>query len=113
MGEVTNSIERIPNSIFFEPSGIAAIGVATQTNCVNPAGPPQTLSQTAFTVVQPSTGGKTTNNDDLFGEKGLVECIQVGAHFTAVNLLSSNPKDTQLSMFFDPNYFGTYSFRKL
>jgi hypothetical protein len=113
MGEVTNSVERTPNSIFFEPTGIAAIGVATQTNCVNPAGPPQTLSQTAFTVVQPSTGGKTTNNDVLFGEKGLTECIQVGAHFTAVNLFSPNPSDTQMSVFFDPAYFGTYSFRKL
>ena len=113
MGEVTNSVERMPNTVFFEPSGVAAVSAATQTNCENPTGPPQTLSQTAFTVVQPSTGGKATDNDVLFGDKGLEECIQTGAHFVALNLFSKNEGDAQLGTFFDPNYFGTYSFRKL
>ena len=113
MGEVTNAVERLPNTIFFEPTGAAAIASPTQTNCENPAGPPQTLSQTSFTVVQPSTGGTTTYNDNLFGKKSFTECIQTGAHFVAVNLFSVNSSDGPLTTFFDPAYFGTYSFRKL
>ena len=115
MGEVTNSVERAPNTIFFEPSGIGAIAAPNQTNCENPAGPPQTLSRTAFTVVQPTTGGSSTDNATLFGSaaSSYDACIAAGAHFVAVNLFSQNTSDGPLTTFFSDSYFGKYSFRKL
>ena len=113
LGEITNALERTAQSIFFEPSGVGAIAAANQTNCENPAGPPQTLAQTSFTVVQPTIGGDTTVNDKLYENSGYVNCIQTGAQFVALNFFSSKEADGPMATFFDPNYFGTYSFRKI
>jgi len=112
MGEASNAVERTPNTICFEPSGVLAVAVPNQTNCENPAGPPQTLAQVGFTVVQPSTGGKDTDNDILYSEKSYESCISSGAQFVALNLFSHNDGETSLGKFFDPAYFGQYSFRK-
>ena len=113
LGEITNALERTAQTIFFEPSGVGAIAAANQTNCENPAGPPQTLAQTSFTVVQPTIGGDTTVNDTLYENSGYVNCMQTGAQFVAVNLFSHKEADGPLTTFFDSQYFGTYSFRKI
>lgn len=113
MGEVTNAVERTAQTIFFEPSGVAAIAAESQTNCENPAGPPQTLSRTGFTVVQPTVGGQTVVNAKLYENSSYVTCIQTGAQFVALNLFSPKSDDGSLNTFFDPKYFGTYSFRKI
>jgi len=113
LGEITNALEQTPHTICFEPSGVSAVSVASQGNCSNPTGPQQSLAQTGFCVIQPSTGGQTTDNSVLFsGQNTYTACLQSGAQFVAVNLFSHNANDGPLDTFFDPAYFGKYSFRK-
>jgi hypothetical protein len=114
LGEITNAMEQTPNTIAFEPSGIAAVSATGQSNCTNPSGPQQSLAQTGFCVVQPSIGGQTTDNSQLFsGQGSYTACLQSGAQFVAINLFSPNATDGPLNTFFDPKYFGTFSFRKI
>jgi len=105
LGEITNMLEQTPNTIVFDPGSTAAITAATQPNCSNPTGPPQSLAQTGFCVIQPSIGGTTADNN--------VEFKNVGAQFVAVNLFSPNSDDGVLTEFFDPSNFGVFSFRKI
>lgn len=111
MGEVTNALERGPNTIRFRPSGISALKTANQANCVL-GGPNLTLPSAGFCVVQPTIGGKTTENDTLFKDNSYGTCLSSGAQFVAVNLFSPNDKENALAAFFDPTQFGTYSFKK-
>jgi len=114
LGEITNALEQNPNTISFEPSGISAVSAPGQANCSNPTGPQQSLAQTGFCLVQPSIGGQTTDNSVLFsGQNSYTACLQSGAQFVAINLFSPNATDGPLSTFFDPKYFGTFSFRKI
>ena len=114
LGEITNALEQTPNTMVFEPSGITAISATGQSNCTNPTGPQQSLAQTGFCIVQPSIGGQTTDNSLLFsGQGSYTACLQSGAQFVAINLFSPNATDGPLNTFFDPKYFGTFSFRKI
>ena len=113
LGEITNALEQIPNTISFEPSGITAISATSQPNCTL-GGPQQSLAQTGFCLVQPSIGGQTTDNSALFsGQNSYTTCLQSGAQFVAVNMFSPNSSDGPLGTFFDPAYFGKFSFRKI
>jgi len=114
LGEITNALEQTPNTILFEPSGLTAVSATGQANCSNPSGPQQSLAQTGFCLVQPSIGGQTTDNSVLFsGQNSYTTCLQSGAQFVAVNLFSPNSSDGPLTTFFDPKYFGLFSFRKI
>lgn len=113
LGEVTNALEQARNTMFFEPSGIATVSAASQPNCANPTGPQQSLAQTGFCIVQPSIGGPSTDNTELFGSNSYTACLQSGAQFVAANLFSQNARDGPLGTFFDPAYFGKYSFHKI
>jgi len=106
MGEVTNAIERAPNTILFEPSNIGALTVANQPPCNNTEDQ-LTLPQAGFCLVQPPIGGTTTNNDLLFKANSWKACSI--AQFVAVNLFS--PSDSQLDAFFET--FGTVSFKRM
>ena len=112
LGEATNYLEQTSNSVFFEPDGIATVSAANQPNCNTIGGPQQSLAQVGFTVVQPSSGSSITDNDRLF-TTSYTNCLQSGAQFVAVNLFSPKQSDGVLNTFFDPKFFGTYSFRKL
>ena len=125
LGEITNALEQTPNTMSFEPSGISAIPVARQAACASstlgpggeqrgPLGPGGEQQQAGFCIVQPSIGGQTTDNSVLFsGQNSYTACLQSGAQFVAVNLFSPNSNDGPLNTFFDPKYFGTFSFRKI
>jgi len=106
MGEVTNAIERAPNTILFDPSNIGALTVANQPPCDNTEDQ-LTLPQAGFCLVQPTIGGTSTNNDRLFKANSWKACS--GAQFVAVNLFS--PSDSQLDAFFET--FGTVSFKRM
>lgn len=112
LGEATNYLEQNPNTVFFEPSGISTISLANQPNCTTKGGPSQTLAQVGLTVIQPSIGSNTTDNDSLF-VTSYTNCLQSGAQFVAVNLFSPKKNDGTLTSFFDPKMFGTHSFRKI
>jgi hypothetical protein len=117
MGEITNALEQNPNTISFEPSGISAISTASQPACGSGtsavAAPPQSLAQVGFCLVQPTTGGNTTDNSDLFSQNSYTTCLQSGAQFVALNLFSHNSGDAPLHIFFEADHFGKYSFRKI
>jgi len=112
LGEATNYLEQNPNSVFFEPDGIATVSVANQPNSNTIGGPSQSLAQIGFTIVQPFIGSSITDNDRLF-TTSYTNCLQSGAQFVAVNLFSPKQNDGVLNTFFDPKFFGTYSFRQL
>ena len=111
MGEVTNALERGPNTIHFLPTGISALKTANQANCVT-GGASITLPAAGFCIVQPTIGGTTTTNDTLFKASSYTECLAAGSQFVAVNLFSSDRNESTLLNFFDPAQFGTYSFKK-
>lgn len=112
LGEITNALEQIPNTIFFEPSGMSTISAATQPPCGTSTSN-ASLAQAGFCVIQPSIGGQTTDNSVLYsGQNTYTACIQSGAQFVAVNYFSKNSSDGPLTTVFDPKYFGKYSFRK-
>ena len=105
LGEATNFLEQKPQTVFFEPSGIASITS-------------NTLATKGFCVVQPSIGSIATTNDALF-TTDYVSCLKSGAQFVAVNLFSPSNASTKsdsnstLSAVFDPTRFGTFSFSKM
>jgi hypothetical protein len=113
LGEITNAMEQNPNTISFEPSNITAISARDQPNCANPTGPQQSLAQVGFCLVQPTTGGEFTDNSYLYAQNSYTACLQSGAQFVAVNLFSPERNDGPLNTFFDPAYFGKYSFRRI
>lgn len=123
LGEITNAVEQVPNTMAFEPSGSAAIAVANQPPCKSstspsPASsaktftPQQTLAQVGFCTIQPSIGGSTSDNSKLYKTPSYEKCMQTGAQFVAVNYFSPNSKDSVLSSSLFHNYFGKYSFHK-
>jgi hypothetical protein len=111
LGEVTNALEQAPNTILFDPGSVDTISVPSTANCVL-GGPQLTLAGAGFCVVQPSIGGQTTDNQKLFSQNSFQTCLQSGAQFVAMNLFSRNTGDTQMQQWFDPKYYGTYSFKK-
>lgn len=106
MGEITNAMEQQPNTMMFDPAGVSGIASAGAAACA-------TGTQKSLCIVQPSTGGQTTDNAVLFSQSSYTTCMQSGAQFVAVNLFSQNKNDGPLSTFFDPAYFGKFSFRKV
>jgi hypothetical protein len=114
LGEITNALEQIPNTMFFEPSGNTTISAPSQPACGgNPGSPQQSLAQTSLCIIQPTTGGITTSNSEFYSTDSYDKCLQSGAQFVALNFFPPDSNDGPLTSFFDPNYFGTYSFRKI
>ena len=111
MGEVTNALEQQPNTILFDPGSISTITAVTQPNCTA-GGPLVSLPQNGFTVIQPTTGGQSTDNSDLFNGTSMTTLLQTGAQFIAVNYFSADNSDGVLATHFDPANFGVYSFKK-
>jgi hypothetical protein len=102
MGQMTNVIEQQPNTISFEPSGASAVGATT-------AGSDKTMGEKYMVLIQPSIGGQTTDNGELYTDTSYTRCIQLGAQFVALNLLRSGT-DGPLGSYFSDTYFGKYSF---
>jgi len=117
LGEITNAMEMQPNTMMFDPAGVSGIASAAEAACagasLGPSPPPSTRPPKCFCIVQPSTGGQTTDNSVLFSQSSYTTCMQSGAQFVAVNLFSPNPNDGPLTTFFSSEYFGKYSFRKV
>jgi hypothetical protein len=105
LGEATNYLEQGPQTVFFEPSGIASI----TSNALNTKG---------FCLVQPSIGSTATTNDALF-TTDYGSCLKSGAQFVAANLFSPSNVSTKgdsnstLSLVFDQAKFGSFSFLKI
>lgn len=111
LGGITNAMEQLPNTMVFEPSGSAAITVANQPACKAGLGQ-QTLAQMGFCLIQPTIGGSTTDNTQLYSNPSYQTCLQSGAQFVAVNYFSPNSSDSVLSSTIFNDYFGKYSFHK-
>ena len=116
LGEITNAVEQVPNTMVFEPSGSATIAVANQPPCKPSTSkgftPQQTLAQVGLCTIQPSIGGSTSDNSKLYSNPSYEACLQTGAQFVAVNYFSPNSKDSVLSSPIFQDYFGKYSFYK-
>lgn len=120
LGEATNAVEQIPNTMYFDPNNISTISAPSQPPCGGgtPLQPvtaiQQSLAQTGFCVVQPSTG-QSTLNKDLYASPSYADCLASGAQFVAVNLFSTDSPDSNsvLGTFFDAGHYGSYSFRKI
>ena len=102
MAQMTNTIEQLPNTMLFEPGGVSAVSSTT-------AGSSKTLGERYMVVVQPSTGGATIDNGELFSDASYAKCIQSGAQFVAINLLREG-SDGPLDTYFSDAFFGKYSF---
>lgn len=117
MGEMTNAMEMQPNTMMFDPAGISGIASAAAAACtavtLGPSSKASAPQQKSFCIVQPSTGGQTTDNAVLFSQSSYTACLQSGAQFVGVNLFSPNKDDGPLNTFFSPEYFGKFSFRKV
>lgn len=111
MGEVANAIQTTPGSIVYEPGSTGSLTAASQPNCT-PGGDAITPTEAGFCVIQPSIGGASTDNSQLFTSQSFEDCVGTGAQFVAMNLFSPNGGDSELKNFFKPDYFGTYSFRR-
>jgi hypothetical protein len=111
LGEITNALEQQPNTIFFEPGSLSTISAINQPNCTV-GGPQLSLAQAGLTVVQPTIGGQSTDNSDLFSNTNLQQMLQSGAQFIAVNYFSPNSGDGIMSDYLNPANFGIYSFKK-
>jgi hypothetical protein len=96
MATYTNAIEQYPDTMFFDPTNTAAIV-------------PDAV-KSAMVIVQPSIGGQSTDNTDLFAGTSYTNCRNTGAQLVAVNLFSPNSGDATMISFFDQNVFGKYSF---
>lgn len=106
LGEATNVLATQDRPVVFDPRDIGAITAPSHPNCSGNAGDPkQTLAETGLCVIQPSIGLRSSVNP-----RKLMDNMQTGAQFIAVNLLSPDKYDNTLSTFFDPKYFGKYSF---
>lgn len=111
MMNYTNILQTQPNTVIYSPESIASLTQDTAQPCdVSGTGtvPPP---RAGFCVVQPSTGGSSSKNADLFANGSYSSALQTGAQFVAANLFSSATSDDTLGVFFAPNNFGTYSFR--
>jgi len=107
MGQVTNAIQYQPNQIAFDVGSIGSIATPSK-NCV-PGGPALTPAQAGFCMVQPTIGGSTNDNTSAYSNTSWVSCLQSGAQFVGINMFST---DAVTAQFFDPAYFGTWSFKK-
>jgi hypothetical protein len=112
MGEATNLLETAPNSVIFDPANAAAVAATTESPCTGATNQAQiTPAQKRFCIIQPTTGGTSTRNGDLYNATSFQNCIKTGAQFVAVNLFSSDSGDGVLESFFAPTYFGKASFK--
>lgn len=112
LGEVTNAIEQSAYTMLFDPTNSAVITQATQNNCNTNNATPMTLAEAGFCIVQPTIGGQSTDNEQLFAgpSASYSACLQTGAQFVAVNYFSPNTTDAVLTSVFTPAIFGKYSF---
>jgi hypothetical protein len=114
MMNYTNILQSQPNTILYTPESISALTQDTAMPCDGSGGsgamvPPP---QAGFCVVRPSTGGTSSQNGVLYGgDANYVTALRTGAQFVAINLFSNESDGKTLSTFFDPSYFGMYSFR--
>lgn len=106
LGEATNILSTQERPVVFTPQDVGAITAPSHPNCSGKAGDgKQSLAETGLCVIQPSIGTATTENKDDF-----LKLVSTGAQFVAVNLFSPNKYDKTLTTFFEPAYFGKYSF---
>jgi len=114
MMNYTNILQAQPNTILYTPESVSTLTQDTAMPCDGSGGsgamiPPP---QAGFCVVRPSTGGTSSENGVLYGgDANYVTALRTGAQFVAINLFSNESDGKTLSTFFDPSYFGTYSFR--
>lgn len=109
LAQNTNLLDVNPQQLVFEPGSASMIPKTMVASCTNNGGQIP-LNQATFTVVLPSTGGKSTVNDDLYAGTGYQSCLATGAQFVAVNLFSPSSSDGPLSSFFQDDLFGKQSF---
>jgi hypothetical protein len=110
LAQYTTAIERAPNSIVFDPNNLAAAQAASQPSPELGGGPISPI-ETGLCLIQPSIGGQTTDNANLFSGASYTSAVGAGAEFVAVNLFSANKADPAMSVFVQPAYFGKTSFR--
>jgi hypothetical protein len=110
LAQYTNVLETQMNTVFFDPNTslnalkaevIPACGGGTNLVAPTTAG---------FTVLQPTIGGTATTNNEIMPNATWADLMESSAHFVAVNLFSSNTSDPHLTGFFQPQWFGKYSF---
>jgi hypothetical protein len=112
LADATNVLEQGPNQVWFEPGSASTISTPTQPNC-QLGGPQLTPAQAGFCVIQPSIGGQSTRNEDLFASNSYSSCLKSGAQFVAINLFSPKSSDAPLEQtYFTPSWFGKYSWKK-
>lgn len=109
LAQVTNLVEFNPQQMVFQPGSAQIIPQTKVANCTT-GGPQLPLQQATFTIVQPSIGGKSTSNDDLYAGTSYQTCLSTGAQFVAVNLFSPSTGDGALGRFFQDDLFGVRSF---
>jgi hypothetical protein len=106
LGEATNILSTQERPVVFNPNDIGAITAPSHPNCSGKAGEAkQSLAETGLCVIQPSIGTAETDNKGDF-----LKLMRTGAQFVAVNLFSPDKNDKTLTTFFEPKYFGKYSF---
>ncbi len=110
LAQYTNVLETQINTVSFDPNTsinalkaeiIPACGGGTNLVAPTTAG---------FTLLQPTTGGPSTANNEIMPNATWTDLMESGAHFVAVNLFSPNKSDPHLESFFDAQWFGKYSF---
>jgi hypothetical protein len=92
----TNALEQAPDTMLFDPTNTGAV----TSDMVN----------NGLIVIQPSTGGQSTDNTNLFNGTTYTACRATGAQMVAVNLFSPNATDTTMLSFLSQPVFGKYSF---
>lgn len=110
LAQYTNVLEGQVNTVSFDPnSSMNALKAEVIPAC---GGGTNLVAPTAagFTLLQPTTGGSSTANDVIMPNTTWADLMESGAHFVAVNLFSPNKSDPHLESFFDPQWFGKYSF---
>lgn len=114
MVNYTNFLQTQPNTLIYSPDSLSSLTQDTAQPCGPTTVPAGTLvppPQNSFCVVQPSTGGTSSRNSELYKQSSFNAAIQTGAQFVGVNMFSPESGDVTLQNFFLPAYFGKYSFR--
>jgi len=122
--ESINLLAGYPHPNVVSIPGASAIQTTMVPGCSSSTQVP--LSQTTFTIIQPTTGSLDTTNDSQYmGTTSFINCLGLGAQFVGVNMFDAgNSADndtrrkvqgntTTLGDFFRPKVFGSTSFHKL
>jgi hypothetical protein len=105
----TNLLDMNPQQLTFNPGTANMIPKTMVASCAT-NGQQIQLNEASYTLVMPSTGGKSTVNDDLYAIADYQSCLQTGAQFVGLNLFSPSSSDGPLNTFFQDDLFGKQSF---